>query len=149
MRAITRSQIVRRIAGLCAAAAVLSLSALSTRAADANMDAPADANARYTRDRAKCLSGESNQDRATCLREAGAAREAAKRGGLDDHGARYRKNAKQRCDVLTGDEQRDCIARMKGASNSSASGSAQAGGIIRETVTLVPADPAASAAPAR
>ena len=39
----------------------------------------ADAQARYQQDRAACMSGQSNQDHATCLREAGAALAQARR----------------------------------------------------------------------
>ena len=41
-----------------------------------------DANARYQAERAVCQSGQSNQDRATCLKEAGAALHEAKMGRL-------------------------------------------------------------------
>ncbi len=88
---------------------------------------------KYKDDRAQCLSGSTPQDRPTCLREAGAARDEARRGQLGDGCANYRKNAKERCDVLTGDEQRDCIARAKG--KGSVSGSVAGGGVMRETVT--------------
>ena len=132
---------------LCLASAALSLSAAATLAAAAG---PAsEIQARYEQERAKCLSGASNQDRATCLKEAGAARDEARRGQLNDGDAKYRRNAKIRCEVLTGDEARDCLARMKG--QGSISGSAEDGGILRETVTLEvkPAVEPASAAPAR
>ena len=102
---------------------------------------------RYEQERARCLSGQSGQAQETCLKEAGAARDAAKKGQLADGDGKLRMNAKERCDVLTGDEKRDCVARAKGASNTSASGSVKGGGIIRETVTIEPA-PAASAASA-
>ena len=39
--------------------------------------------AAYRQERAKCLDGRSQQDRATCLQEAGAARAEALRGRLD------------------------------------------------------------------
>jgi hypothetical protein len=105
-----------------------------------------DVQARYDQERAKCLGGQSNQDQATCLREAGAARDAARQGELNDNGARYKHNAKERCDALTGDEAKDCVARMKG--KGTVSGSVEGGGILRETVTrkVEPVGQGASAA---
>jgi len=105
----------------------------------------ADIQAQYERERAVCLSGKSNQDQATCLKEAGAARDVARRGQLDEGNADYRRNQLDRCKALTGDEAKDCRLRMKGAGT--VSGSASAGGIYRELTTIVPA-PAASAASA-
>jgi hypothetical protein len=91
------------------------------------------------------LSGKSNQDQATCLKEAGAARDVARRGLLEEGHPDYRRNQMDRCKALTGDEAKDCRLRMKGAG--SVSGSASAGGIYRELTTIEPA-PAASAASA-
>ena len=104
-----------------------------------------DIQVRYTQERAKCLSGESNQDRATCLKEAGAARDQSRRGQLGAADAELTRNAKARCDALAGDEARDCRARMNGAGTTN--GSAATGGIYRETVTreVKPADPAPAA----
>ena len=132
-----------RAGSLCAISTVLSVCAA---AATAVAETPAaDVQLRYQQERARCLDGSSNQDRATCLKEAGAARDEARKGQLNDGDAKYRSNATDRCKVLTGDEARDCLARMKGkggsATNSTAtttnttSGSAQSGGILRETVT--------------
>ena len=59
-----------------------------------------DAAARYQQERAVCLSGQSSQDRATCLREAGAAFAEAKRGALDDGSAAHERNARERCNKL-------------------------------------------------
>ena len=159
-----RRHALLRAGSLCAISAVLSVCAASAMAV---AETPlADIQLRYQQDRAKCLEGSSNQDRATCLKEAGAARDEARKGQLNDGDAKYRSNATDRCKVLTGDEARDCLARMKGkggsATNSTAtttnttSGSAQSGGILRETVTRetkpvevapapMPAAPAASA----
>ena len=132
-----------RFSRLCAVAAFMSSSAATTLAADA----PQEAQTRYEQERARCLGGQSGQAQETCLKEAGAARDAARKGQLADGDGKLRKNAKERCDVLVGDEKRDCMARMKGASNTTESGSVKGGGIIRETVTVEPA-PAASAASA-
>ena len=103
----------------------------------------ADPQARYERDRAACLSGRrSQQDESTCLKEAGAALQAARRGDLTSGGGELKRNARERCNVLAGDERRDCLARMRG--EGTVSGSVEGGGILREKVTVVPA-PAASA----
>ncbi len=107
-----------------------------------------DANARYARERAECLQGATGQDRETCLKEAGAARDAARRQQLAEGDENYRRNEKERCDALAGDEAKDCLARMRG--KGSKSGSVKGGGIYRETVTreVTPASGPASAASA-
>jgi hypothetical protein len=93
-----------------------------------------DAQVRYQQERAMCMSGQSNQDRATCLQEAGAAFAQARREGLDDGPAvQYQRNALQRCEALSGDDRQACVARMQGQGTTS--GSAAAGGIYRELVT--------------
>ncbi|MBC8055020.1 MAG: hypothetical protein H7Y61_00405 [Rhizobiales bacterium] len=129
------------LAELCAATALIASSAFAATPA-------ADTQSRYEQERARCLAGQSGQARETCLKEAGAARDAAKKGQLNDGDGKLNKNAKDRCDVLTGDEQRDCMARIKGAGNTTESGSVKGGGIIRETKTIEVA-PAASTAPSR
>jgi hypothetical protein len=52
--------------------------AAATRASDAQL--------RYQQERAVCMSGQSNQERATCLKEAGAAFAEAKRDSLGQSG---------------------------------------------------------------
>lgn len=111
------------------------LGATTARAAGSELE---QARARYQRDRAACLAGETNQDRATCLREAGAAFEEAKRGGPADEDEKILEgNRVARCQPLPADEREDCIRRMRG--EGTVSGSAQAGGIYRELRTVVPA----------
>jgi hypothetical protein len=122
---------VLRAGSLCAISAVLSICA-ATAMAVAQTPA-AEIQSRYEQERARCLDGTSNQDRATCLKEAGAARDEARKGNLNDGDAKYRRNARVRCEALSGDEARDCLARMKGKGTTS--GSAESGGILRETVT--------------
>lgn len=97
----------------------------------------AEAEARYRQDRAACMSGQSNQDRATCLREAGAALQEAKRGRGDSGQNAYEKNRLLRCDRHTGADRDDCLRRMR--SEGSVSGSVEGGGIYRELQTTVPA----------
>ncbi len=96
-----------------------------------------DAQARYQQDRAACMSGQSNEDRATCLREAGAALQAAKRGSLgDDHGS-YEQNRLLRCAPLPAGDREDCVRRMHG--EGTVKGSVEAGGTFTELRTIVPA----------
>jgi hypothetical protein len=85
-----------------------------------------------------CTSGQSNQDRATCLREAGAAFAEAKRDGLADGSTPYVRNALQRCERLPDEDRRACVSRMQGQGTTS--GSVAGGGIYRELVTreLIP-----------
>jgi hypothetical protein len=93
----------------------------------------ADAQTRLQVERSMCLNGQTNQDRATCLQEAGAAYAEALRDGLDDHGSPYARNAGMRCDRLPDEDRRDCRARMQGQGTTT--GSVAAGGIYRELVT--------------
>ena len=130
----------------CAAVAAASLLALCIGTAAAAPAVAPDVQARYEQERARCLTGQSGQPQETCLKEAGAARDAARQGQLNDGDAKYRKNAKERCDALAGDDKRDCIARSKGSADTTESGSVKGGGILRETVTreAPPAPDAAS-----
>ena len=104
-----------------------------------------EAQATYNKDRAACLRGEGGQDRATCLKEAGAAYEEARRGRLDDGRVQYQQNALLRCAVLPPEERGACHARMQGRGTTS--GSVEGGGIYRELVTRETAPPAADPLP--
>ena len=118
----------------------------STHALAADKTGATDAQARYQQDRAACLSGQSNQDRATCLREAGAAFFAqSKREGLDDGPAPYARNALQRCEALPDADRQACVVRMQGQGTTS--GSAASGGIYRELVTREVAAPSPAVPP--
>jgi hypothetical protein len=101
-----------------------------------------DIDATYRSERASCMDGSSNEDRATCLKEAGAARDEARRGQLTDDRASERQNAVARCNGLPESDRIDCVRRVQG--DGTVSGSAAAGGIFRETVTTVPAAPAST-----
>jgi len=100
--------------------------------------ASTDARAQYERDRAACMSGQTTQDRATCLREAGAAAFEARRGGLTDTSpAQARQDALDRCNVFRNDDdRRECVQRMR---SGDVSGSVEGGGILREKTFVIPA----------
>lgn len=81
------------------------------------------------------------QDRAACLREAGAARQESQRGGLSTPaGGAADANALARCQTQPASDRAACEARVRGTgANTTTSGSVMGGGVIRETVTPVPA----------
>lgn len=91
---------------------------------------PSEAQLRYNQERAKCMRGESNQDRATCLKEAGAAlQESKKRTAAAGSGGELAQNRLKRCETLPAQEREDCAARMN---QGTTSGSAQTGGVLHE-----------------
>lgn len=93
---------------------------------------------RYLRERAACDGV--LQDRNACLREAGAARYEARRGGLTSAPpTSYEQNALARCALQPPAERSACEARMRGTGTTSVEGSVLGGGLIRETVTPIPA----------
>ncbi len=126
---------------LVAAAALFGLGANAVVAAEGRTSA--EIQSRYEQERALCLKGMTSQDRATCLREAGAARDAAVKGQLKEGSPDYRSNAKTRCEALPADQVQDCLARARGEGGRS--GSVEGGGILRQTVTV---EATTSAAPA-
>ena len=92
----------------------------------------------YMRERAVCDGIQ--QDRSACLREAGAARQEAQRGGLTSAApTTYQQNALARCALQPPGDRADCEARVLGTGMTSVEGSVLGGGVIRETVTPIPA----------
>jgi hypothetical protein len=120
-----------RLLALCGVSVLLGVSAALAAPSDS------DAQARYQQERAACESGKSHQDRATCLREAGAALGEARRGRLEDTQAQYENNALIRCNPLPPEDRKACIARMQGQGTTR--GSVAGGGIYRELITREPA----------
>ena len=111
----------------------------------------------YSKERADCEAGKTAEDRATCLKEAGAAQQERNRNQLDNAGS-PRQNAIERCNLVALKDKADCLARIEGPSKpnqtTTTSGSVAGGGVIRETITtttgqptviIVPGAPAASA----
>ncbi len=99
------------------------------------------AEARYQQDRQACVTGNTQQARDVCLREAGAARDASQAGALQKKpGTDISSNAVQRCKVFKGaDEHAECLARLE--EPSSTQGSALKGGLLRESVTTTTVQP--------
>jgi hypothetical protein len=94
--------------------------------------------ARVSQERARCDGRQ--QDRAACLREAGAAQQEARRDGLSTPGAQSKEqNELARCQMQPVADRADCETRIKGTGRTTSEGSVMGGGVIRETVTPVPA----------
>jgi hypothetical protein len=90
------------------------------------------AKTRYEHERQQCLHHNTQDSLATCLREAGAAQDAARQGQLSAPGPDAAHNATQRCEVFDkADERADCIRRVQNPAVGSVSG----GGVLRESVT--------------
>ena len=95
-----------------------------------------DATGNYQHEVQSCLTGNTQQDRETCLREARNAQADRKRGLLDNApAAAFDANAVARCDVLTGEDKAACKARVMGFGNTT--GSVAGGGVLREVETVV------------
>ncbi len=119
--------------GLVVAAALAAWAPHSAKAAGAD----ASAQQRYKAETAACAGKTNAEDRKTCMKEAGAAKEEAARNGLAKPAATYGANAKARCDALPGDQKTACLARMGGAGTTS--GSVEGGGVLRELTVRTPA----------
>ena len=114
-------------------AALLAISAAAT----AQTPAP-DARARYEQEREKCMTNNTQDSVATCLREANNALDASRKGQLSNPGPAAGDNATQRCNAFpTAAEQAECMRRVQ----TPVSGSVPGGGVLREstTTTIVPA----------
>jgi hypothetical protein len=103
----------------------------------ANRADSADARARYQEERARCMQSAA-EDQKACLREAGAALQASRRGQLNEDESNFDKNRLARCAYLPEADRPDCERRMRG--EGTVSGSVEGGGIYRELRTIVPAD---------
>lgn len=115
------------------------IAAAATPAADRS------AQATYQAERKACMEGRTtNEDRATCLKEAGAAYAEARRGRLSNNVSdeQKRENALLRCREQPASERTDCERMARGEGK--VSGSVAGGAIVKELVTRT-VEPAASA----
>jgi len=94
----------------------------------------------YQQDRAACAQVSSAESRAACIHEAGAAQQAARQGQLASaEPGNYENNALQRCASFTDAADKSaCVDRVRGGNTQ---GSVSGGGVLRETITTVPASP--------
>ena len=117
--------------GLALGATVALLSATAVLAADRTR--PSEAQRTDQKDRAACMSGQTGQDRATCLREASAALQEAKRGNLNDGQAEFERNRLLRCEKQPPQDRQESIRRM--SSEARTTGSVEGCGVLREFTT--------------
>lgn len=91
----------------------------------------------YQHEVQSCMSGRTQQDQATCLREARNAHADKQRGVLEAReDSNLRANALARCDVFTsGEDKAACQARVMGMGETD--GSVAGGGVLREAETVV------------
>jgi hypothetical protein len=134
------------LAGLVAVGVAASLAAAPSHGAEAVA-----AKSTYSKDRADCDAGRTAEDRATCLKEAGAAHVERKRHTLDTQGS-TRQNAIDRCNLVAAKDKADCLARIEGPSGpnqkTTTSGSVAGGGVLRETTTTTTGTPTVIVVPA-
>ena len=123
-----------RAAGSALCLIFLGLAATATPAFAQSRPQPP--NSQYQVERANCYNGRSNQDGATCLKEANAALDEDRKGKLATTGVPYQKNAALRCQALPAADKADCEKRMRG--EGSVSGSVESGGILRELTVQAP-----------
>ncbi|WP_322998693.1 hypothetical protein [Castellaniella sp.] len=92
----------------------------------------------YQQDVARCNSTP-GIDKQACLREAGAAEQAARQDKLTSPSMQAEtQNRTQRCDSLPADQRQGCMQLMDNG-NTRTQGSVQSGGVLRETTITVPA----------
>jgi hypothetical protein len=124
------------------AAALLAVGAATAQVAFAGPSDPAfpgasmiDNSGSYQSEVQACMSGKTQQDRDTCLKEARNAHADKQRGVLDTQG-NVQANAMDRCDVFqSGENKAACEARVLGYGN--VQGSVAGGGLVREVETVV------------
>ncbi|MFD4836874.1 hypothetical protein ACFWP0_05155 [Achromobacter sp. NPDC058515] len=132
----TRPMHTKRLAASISAAGLM-LAAGAVQAADATSNASAQA--RYQQEVAACKSGATHQSRDTCLREAGAALQEARRQNLrEGNPDQLQQNMLARCNRQPEAQRQNCVTQMTSPTN--VRGSVQGGGVLRETVIQVPAD---------
>jgi hypothetical protein len=113
-------------------------STFSVGAISANAATSTAADQRYEQDRANCMAGKTAESQKTCLKEAGAALQAARAHDLKSPGAaQLAANERKRCEALSGDERKDCLKRAAGI-DTTVSGSVASGGDLKTTTTVVP-----------
>ena len=127
---------------LCTAITVAAAcSTFSVGAISATAPAQSPAESRYLQDRANCLAGKTAESQTTCLKEAAAALQAARKHDLrTPTPAEVAANERRRCEALSGDDKKDCLKRADNI-DTTVTGSVAGGGDLKETVTIIPGTP--------
>lgn len=135
-------------AALVTAGAVLSAVMMVAAPAFAGTVASkSDIQATYEKERAACLAGKTGQAQATCLKEAGAARQEASRGNLKTAPTQQlADNAMLRCQRVREEDRDDCRMMVKG--EGTRDGSVESGGILTRIDRMVEENPTAAGVPA-
>ncbi|GAA0220434.1 hypothetical protein GCM10009125_06830 [Castellaniella daejeonensis] len=106
--------------------------------APATQAAGTQAQSQYQQDVARCHNTP-GIDVQACLKEAGAAAQAARQDALTQPSDQAElRNRKERCDRLPADQREDCMTLMNDT-NARVQGSVQSGGVLRETTITIPA----------
>ena len=109
------------------AAGLLCIAGIGTASAGSLLDAQT----RYREEKAACMQASLPQDRGTCLHEAGAALQEAKRSRFGAGSTmQYEQNVTIRCNALPAEDREDCGLRMRGEGLTK--GSVREGGIYRD-----------------
>lgn len=135
---MNRKQTTRGRTGLLAfsAASLLAMTAATAQVAGGAAGTTGiDATGRFQSEVQSCRSGQTQQDRETCLREARNAQAERQKGTLRHPSEDFRANAMARCEPLAGEDKAACEARVMGYG--STSGSVAGGGVLREVETVV------------
>jgi hypothetical protein len=114
-------------------AASLSITAASAQVTSSTTEI--DASGNYQHEVQSCRSGMTQQDQATCMKEARNAQADRKRGVLDNANSQFEANSLARCEAQAGEDKAACQARMMGYGTTS--GSVAGGGVLREVETVV------------
>ena len=122
--------------GLWSFAAVALLAVTAASAQVVTGTTGIDTSGSYQQEVNACMTGKTQQDKDTCLREANNAQADKKRGALNTTGgAQLDANAAARCNAFAGEEKTACELRVKGYG--STTGSVAGGGVLREVETVI------------
>jgi hypothetical protein len=108
---------------------------LAVGAATAQVATGIDATGSFQSEMQACMSGDTQQSREDCMKEARNARAEKQRGQLETYGA-HDSHAIARCEVhQVGEDRAACQARILGMGETS--GSVAGGGLIRQSETVI------------
>jgi hypothetical protein len=134
-------------AWITAGAVLSAVMMVTTPAFAAGASSKSDIQSTYEQERANCLAGKTGQAQSACLKEAGAARQAAQRGNLRTASTQdLANNAMLRCQRVAEEDRDDC--RMMVMGQGTRDGSVQSGGILTRIDRMVQENPTAAGAPA-